>query len=184
MTTATPVATPPLAVRKTVTVQAPQAVAFEVFTARIASWWPMATHHIGKADCAAVVMEPRAGGRWFERGVDGSECDWGRVLAWEPPSRVLLAWQLSAAWAFDPAIHTEVEVRFAAGLRHRRAGDARRLHVAERLVRHARSLRRGCRAMSPAGVDQPASGAAPGRNGRTTFSSRSTYSSFSPTGAA
>lgn len=114
MTTATPVATPPLAVRKTVTVQAPQAVAFEVFTARIASWWPMATHHIGKADCAAVVMEPRAGGRWFERGVDGSECDWGRVLAWEPPSRVLLAWQLSAAWAFDPAIHTEVEVRFAA----------------------------------------------------------------------
>ena len=104
----------PLAVRKTVTVAAPQAVAFEVFTGRIASWWPMATHKIGQADCAAVVIEPRAGGRWFERGTDGVECDWGRVLAWEPPQRVVLAWQLSSAWAFDPAIRTEVEVRFTA----------------------------------------------------------------------
>jgi hypothetical protein len=104
----------PLSVRKSVTVRAPQAVAFEVFTARIESWWPMASHHIGEADCAAVVIEPRAGGRWFERGVDGRECDWGRVLAWEPPARVLLAWQLSARWDFDPAIHTEVEVRFVA----------------------------------------------------------------------
>ena len=104
----------PLAVRKTVTVAAPQAIAFEVFTGRIASWWPMATHKIGQADCAAVVIEPRAGGRWFERGTDGVECDWGRVLAWEPPQRVVLAWQLSSAWAFDPAIRTEVEVRFTA----------------------------------------------------------------------
>lgn len=104
----------PLAVRKTITVRAPQAIAFEVFTARIESWWPMASHHIGEAACAAVVIEPRAGGRWFERGVDGAECDWGRVLAWEPPSRVLLAWQLSAAWAHDPSIRTEVEVRFIA----------------------------------------------------------------------
>jgi uncharacterized protein YndB with AHSA1/START domain len=104
----------PLAVRKTVTVQAPQEIAFEVFTARIESWWPMATHKIGQADCAAVVIEPRTGGRWFERGTDGAECDWGRVLAWEPPARVVLAWQLSARWAFDPALHTEVEVRFHA----------------------------------------------------------------------
>ena len=104
----------PLAVRKTVTVSAPQAIAFEVFTARIESWWPMATHKIGAADCAAVVIEPRAGGRWFERGVDGAECDWGRVLVWEPPQRVVLAWQLSAQFAFDPALHTEVEVRFSA----------------------------------------------------------------------
>jgi uncharacterized protein YndB with AHSA1/START domain len=104
----------PLAVRKSVTVGAPQAIAFEVFTARIASWWPMETHKIGQADCAAVIIEPRAGGRWFERGTDGAECDWGRVLAWEPPRRVLLAWQLNSQWAHDPALRTEVEVHFVA----------------------------------------------------------------------
>ncbi|MGZ5268038.1 MAG: SRPBCC family protein [Caldimonas sp.] len=104
----------PLVVRKTAQVRAPQATAFEVFTARIGTWWPMPTHHIGSADCAAVVIEPRVGGRWYERGVDGSECDWGRVLVWEAPSRVALAWQLNARWAFDPALHTEVEVRFIA----------------------------------------------------------------------
>jgi uncharacterized protein YndB with AHSA1/START domain len=103
-----------LAVHKTVVVAAAQSVAFEVFTARLASWWPMPSHHIGQAECADVVIEPRVGGRWFERGTDGSECDWGRVLAWEPPGRVVLAWQLSARWAFDPALHTEVEVRFVA----------------------------------------------------------------------
>ena len=104
----------PLAVRKSVTVSAPQAIAFEVFTARIEAWWPMESHKIGQAACAAVVIEPRTGGRWFERGTDGAECDWGRVLAWEPPQRVLLAWQLSSQWAYDAAIHTEVEVRFTA----------------------------------------------------------------------
>ena len=102
----------PVAVRKTVVVAAPQDIAFEVFTARIESWWPMASHHIGQAECRTVVMEPHVGGRWFERGVDGSECDWGRVQVWEAPRRVVLVWQLSAAWAFDPALHTEIEVRF------------------------------------------------------------------------
>lgn len=103
-----------LAVRKTVTVAAPLALCFEVFTARIETWWPMASHHIGEADCAAVVIEPVPGGRWFERGVDGRECDWGRVLAWDAPNRILLAWQLSAAWSFDPSLRTEIEVRFTA----------------------------------------------------------------------
>ncbi len=103
-----------LRVTKSVTVAAPLALAFEVFTARMESWWPMATHHIGEADCATVVVEPQAGGRWFERGVDGRECQWGEVLAWEPPQRVLLAWRLNHRWAYDPALHTEVEVRFSA----------------------------------------------------------------------
>lgn len=101
-------------VAKTVTVAAPIDIAFEVFTARISAWWPMASHHIGEADCAAVVIEPRVGGRWFERGVDGTECLWGEVLAWAPPHRVCLAWRLSAEWKHDPALLTEVDVRFAA----------------------------------------------------------------------
>jgi uncharacterized protein YndB with AHSA1/START domain len=101
-------------VRKTVIVAAPLAVAFEVFTARIETWWPMPSHHIGAADCAAVLIEPWVGGRWFERGVDGSECPWGEVLVWDPPHRVCLAWRLDHAWQYRPSLLTEVDVRFAA----------------------------------------------------------------------
>lgn len=101
-------------VRKSVIVAAPLAVAFEVFTSQIGSWWPMATHHIGEADCAAVVIEPLVGGRWYERGIDGVECVWGRVLVWEAPRRVVLAWQLSAQFRHEPSLHTEVDVRFIA----------------------------------------------------------------------
>ena len=102
-------------VRKTIRVQAPAARAFEIFTAGMFRWWP-ATHSINptKAPIAEIVMEPRSGGRWYERGADGSECDWGRVLLWEPPLRVVLAWQIDAAWKFDPALLTEVEIRFEA----------------------------------------------------------------------
>jgi uncharacterized protein YndB with AHSA1/START domain len=101
-------------VRKSVTVAAPIALAFEVFTARIESWWPMASHHIGDAECAAIVIERRPGGRWYERGVDGVECVWGEVLVWEPERRVVLVWQLDARFQFDPTLHTEVDVRFTA----------------------------------------------------------------------
>jgi len=103
-----------LTVRKSVTVHAPQAVAFEVFTARMASWWPMASDHVGLSECADVVVEPRVGGRWFERGVDGVESPWGEVLAWQPSCRVLLAWRLNAQWRFDPAFLNEIEIRFGA----------------------------------------------------------------------
>lgn len=102
-----------LVVRKTITVDADQQRAFDVFTARHGTWWP-ATYHIGTADYETAVIEPFAGGRWFERGVDGSECDWGRVLVWEPPHRLVLSWQISADWKFDPGFITEVDVRFEA----------------------------------------------------------------------
>jgi uncharacterized protein YndB with AHSA1/START domain len=103
-----------LAVRQSVVVEAPRDRAFGVFTEGMSSWWPMESYSIAPAPMAAAVIEPRTGGRWFERSEDGSECDWGRVLVWEPPERVVLAWQISAAWRRDPGLHTELEVRFTA----------------------------------------------------------------------
>ena len=101
-------------VRKTVTVNVPQPYAFTVYTERHGSWWPLKTHHIGAQPAETAIMEPRVGGRWFERGVDGSECEWGKVLVWEPPNRIVLAWQIGANWKYDPNLITEVEVRFVA----------------------------------------------------------------------
>ncbi|HYC03640.1 MAG TPA: SRPBCC family protein [Azospirillaceae bacterium] len=101
-----------LLVRKQITVKAPPARAFRIFTEKHGSWWPLATHHTGAVDAVDAVIEPRVGGRWYEKGVDGSECEWGRVQAWEPPSRLVLVWQTGADWKFDPNLHTEVEIRF------------------------------------------------------------------------
>jgi uncharacterized protein YndB with AHSA1/START domain len=99
-------------VQKTIVVATSAERAFQVFTEQMSKWWPLATHHIGKADAKTVVMEPFAGGRWFERGVDGSECDWGHVRTWDPPRRLVLTWEISSDWRNDPSIQTEVEVRF------------------------------------------------------------------------
>jgi uncharacterized protein YndB with AHSA1/START domain len=101
----------PAPVRKSLTVKTDAAHAFEVFTRRIGSWWPH-SHSVGSSPQKNVVLEPRAGGRWFEIGEDGSECSWGKVLAWEPPARLLLAWQLNGDWKYDPDLMTEVEVTF------------------------------------------------------------------------
>jgi len=102
------------AVRQSLVVDAPQERAFAVFTEGLSSWWPMDTHVIGGKPVADLVVEPRAGGRWFERAQDGSECDWGRVVDWDPPQRVVLTWEISADWRPDPSIRTEIEVRFHA----------------------------------------------------------------------
>jgi uncharacterized protein YndB with AHSA1/START domain len=103
-----------LAARRSVTVSAPPERAFAVFTAGFSTWWPLDSHHIGEKDAVDVVLEPRAGGRWFERAADGTECDWGFVTEYEPPRRVLLAWHLTPDFDFDPdpAKATEVEVTF------------------------------------------------------------------------
>lgn len=97
------------------TVQLPVARAFEFFTASIGRWWP-AEYHIGQADMVDTILEPLVGGRWFERGADGSECDWGRVLAWEPPERLVVTWQINGYWQFDDDVEhaSEIEVRFTA----------------------------------------------------------------------
>jgi uncharacterized protein YndB with AHSA1/START domain len=103
------------AIRHEIVVDAPIEHAFNVFTEQYYTWNPP-EHHIGEAELESTVMEPREGGRWYEIGVDGSECDWGRVLAWEPPGRVVLSWAISPQWKYepDPAKASEVEVLFTA----------------------------------------------------------------------
>ena len=100
-------------VRKSITVKASADRAFKVFTEEFDSWWPRA-HHIGKQPLVKAVIELHAGGRCFGREADGTECDWGRVLVWEPPSRFVLAWHIDPAWQYepDPAKASEVEIRF------------------------------------------------------------------------
>ena len=111
---AAPAANPQIApapVRKTIVFKAAPATAFEVFTSRMIRWW-RPNHHIGPSPMKNVVLEPRVEGRWYEVGEDGGVCEWGRVLAYEPPSRILLAWQLNQDWRYDPNFVTELEVRF------------------------------------------------------------------------
>src|SRR5262249_27704499 len=104
----------PNSLRKVLSVKVPPAVAWAVFTEKMGAWWALATHKIGKAKAVDAVIEPRVGGRWYECGDDGSTCDWGRVLVWEPPSRLVLSWEISADWQHDPNLKTEVEIRFIA----------------------------------------------------------------------
>jgi uncharacterized protein YndB with AHSA1/START domain len=102
-------------VRSTVVVDAPIDRAFTVFTEDIGSWWPP-EHHIIEAELAEMVFEPRPGGHVFDRGVDGSECRWARVLAYEPPRRVVFSWDISAQWQIETDLSktSEIEVRFIA----------------------------------------------------------------------
>ncbi len=102
-------------VTQTIVVDAPIERAFEVFTADIGSWWPDG-HHILQAELAEMVFEPHEGGHIIDRGVDGTECRWARVLAYEPPARVVFSWDIALDWAVetDPARASEVEVRFIA----------------------------------------------------------------------
>ena len=99
-------------VRKTITVRAPQKVAWRVFTEQMGAWWPLAIYKIGKASAVDAVIEPKVGGRWYERGADGSTCDWGSVLVWEAPSRLVLSWDINADWQYDAELKTEIEIRF------------------------------------------------------------------------
>lgn len=105
----------PAAVRMHVVVEAPVERAFEVFTARFGDFKPP-EHNLLGAAIAETVFEPRVGGHIYDRGVDGSECRWARVLAYDPPDRVVFSWDISPQWQIEtePGNTSEVEVRFIA----------------------------------------------------------------------
>jgi uncharacterized protein YndB with AHSA1/START domain len=130
MTTTAPI--PPITGIATIAV--PIERAFEVFAGSINSWWPH-VYHIGQAEVAEVILEPREGGRWYERGVDDTECDWGRVLVWDPPSRLVFTWQINGSWQFDPdpAHASEIEVLFTSGGPHETTVEVEHRHF-DRLV--------------------------------------------------
>ena len=91
-------------IRRSVTVGRSTEAAFALFTERLATWWPLATHSYGGDEAETAAFEPRVGGRVYERQRDGSERDWGEVRVWEPPRRFVLAWDICRP--------TEVEVWF------------------------------------------------------------------------
>jgi DNA-binding transcriptional ArsR family regulator/uncharacterized protein YndB with AHSA1/START domain len=109
-TTAVP---PEVKVSKFIVVDVPLAQAFDFFIHH-ERWWPVKTHHLAEPACDSAVLEPFVGGRWYERAADGREVDWGRVLVWEPPHRIVLTFQITSRWVYepDPARASEVEVRF------------------------------------------------------------------------
>jgi uncharacterized protein YndB with AHSA1/START domain len=102
-------------VRKQIVVDAPIERAFTVFTDRFGDFKPP-EHNLLRAALAETVFEPRVGGNIYDRAVDGSECRWARILAYEPPTRVVFSWDIGPTWQIEPNHdHTsEVEVRFVA----------------------------------------------------------------------
>jgi len=129
----------PAPVRKTLSVAATPQRAFEVFTAGFDRWWPR-SHSIGEAPLKTAVIEQREGGRWYGLLENGVEAEWGDVLAWEPPTRLLLAWRIGADWKYDPRLLTEVEVVFTP------EGEGTRVNFEHRLLENMGAEGEGARA--------------------------------------
>ncbi|MDQ1429593.1 MAG: hypothetical protein QOF40_195 [Actinomycetota bacterium] len=102
-------------VQTSIVVDAPLDRAFTTFTRDIVTWWPP-EHHLLDGELADIVFEPHVGGHIYDRAVDGRECHWARVLAYEPPNRIVFSWDISLQWQLetDPERTSEVEVRFVA----------------------------------------------------------------------
>jgi hypothetical protein len=100
-------------VRKSIRVSAPIERAFSVFVEQMETWWPP-DHHMGAEPFQSIIIEPRIGGRWYERDANGVEGLWGFVRAWDPPHRVTLSWHIGPNWKYDPDLATasDVELRF------------------------------------------------------------------------
>jgi uncharacterized protein YndB with AHSA1/START domain len=105
--------TTPTTVETSIVVDAPAERAFAVFTEGIGSWWPP-EHHILEGELAEMLFEPRVGGHVYDRSTDGRECRWARVLAYDPPRRFVISWDISLEWRIetDPERTSEIEVRF------------------------------------------------------------------------
>ena len=101
----------PAPIRRTLRVRASRQKAFDTFVA-MGGWW-LKSHSLVASGQKDVVIEPRAGGRWYEIGNDGAEQNWGKVVAFEAPERLHLIWSLNGEWTYDPAFETSVEVTFA-----------------------------------------------------------------------
>jgi uncharacterized protein YndB with AHSA1/START domain len=120
-------------VQAQVVVDAPLERAFSVFTEGFGSFKPPG-HNLLEVPIAETVFEPRVGGYLYDRGVDGSECRWARVLAYEPPDRVVISWDISPQWRLETDLEktSEVEVRF-----YPEAAERTRVEVEHRnLERH------------------------------------------------
>ena len=100
-------------VQSSIVVEAPIERAFSVFTDGIGSWFPP-EYNLLDTEIVERVFEPRVGGHVYDRGADGSECHWARVLAYEPPERVVFSWDISPRWQIetDPENTSEIDVRF------------------------------------------------------------------------
>jgi uncharacterized protein YndB with AHSA1/START domain len=117
-------------VRTSIVVEAPIERAFSVFTEDFDRIKPR-EHNLLGAEIAATVFEPRAGGHIYDRGVDGSECRWARVLAYEPPNRVVFSWDISPRWQIETDLEktSEVEVRFIAETSERTRVELEHRHL-------------------------------------------------------
>ena len=122
--------TPTTSVRISFVVDAPIERAFTVFTRDIGSWWPP-DHHILQAELAEMVFEPHVGGNIYDRGVDGSECRWARVLSHDPPNAVVFSWDIDLTWHIetDPSKASEVAVTFTAESPKRTRFDLEHRHL-------------------------------------------------------
>jgi hypothetical protein len=105
------------AVRQQIVVGTNPTTAFDLFTRRMADWWP-SHHHIGSAPIDQIIIEPREGGRWYTRHTDGTETSTGYVTAWEPPARLVITLQITADWSFDTALITTIELTFTSQDEH------------------------------------------------------------------
>ena len=117
-------------VRTSIVVQAPLERAFKVFTEDFGRFKPR-EHNLLGVEIAETVFERRVGGHLFDRGVDGSECRWARVLAYEPPHCIVLSWDINARWQLetDPARTSEVEVRFVSETAERTRVELEHRHL-------------------------------------------------------
>ena len=112
-------------VRKSLRVNAAPERAFEIFTSGLGRWWPR-DHGVGPRPRKGVAIETHVGGRWYEMAEDGTETTVGRIIAWEPPRRFVMTWDINSQWKPDSTVNSEVEVQFIPD------GDATRVELEHR----------------------------------------------------